>query len=238
MRTPRLGKEARDALLRQFASDTEAFKAAENIGVSRNTAYFYYTHFREAIFKHLSRAPRFSGEVEIDETTFGGYIPKHVSNYGDPEYYTTQGYKDRKRKKYKRPPKILVVGIRRRGGDVYTHIAVDRRAETLLPIVHLVVESGSTVYTDKWSGYNKLGLSGYNHVVINHSKKFASGRGEHIANIESFWREIKPKIGRYRGGFRHNFPLHLKEQEFRWNHRHEKSLLPLLTQILSLEGTY
>jgi transposase len=236
MRKPRIPIKKQKELLKQFASDTPAQSAAENIGVSRNTAYFYYTHFREAIFRHLSQAPRFSGEVEIDEATFGGYTPKKRMDQSDPLFYKTQGDRKVKIKQYKKPPKILLMGIQRRGGDIYVCKVNDRSANSLIPVVHLVVEGGTTIYTDEWSSYSKLELSGYKHIKINHSKKFAQRKGEHVNTLEAFWRERLPKIGKYKGGGRHNFPLHLKEQEFRWNYRHKKKEIQKILKKLVFSG--
>jgi len=231
LRASRISAKKQKELLKLFSLDVEAKKAAELVKVSRNTAYFYYTNFRELIFKHLSRAPRFSGEVEIDEASIGGYTPKKRPG-ADPENYAPH-VGNKIIKKYKKPPKILLMGIQRRNGDLYVQVVADRSRETLVPVIHLVVEEGTTIYTDGWSSYNKLELSGYKHFKINHDKKYANRKGEHVATIDSFWRECLPKISRYRGGFRHNFPLHLKEQEFRWNYRREKmGILPTMKKLL------
>ncbi len=274
-REPRISKKKQKELLKHFALGVPAQKTAELVHVHPNTVYMYFTHYRESIFRHLSRAPRFAGEVEIDETTFGGYRPKKRHPGADPGHYFTQGNRQQVQRPYKNPPKVLVMGIQRRGGDVYTHIIPDRSASVLIPVIHLVVEPGATIYTDEWSSYSKLALSSaidqdievkvskikalsetgkksatrwiakleqeiaalesqrYKHVKINHSKKFAERRGEHVNTLERFWGFAKEKIRGYKGGYRHNFPLHLKEIEFRWNHRNDqKEILRVLKTLV------
>ena len=47
----------------------------------------------------------------------------------------------------------------------------------------------------------------------------AADRGNHINGIESFWGYAKTRLARCRGMHPHTFLLHLKECEFRFNHR-------------------
>jgi len=44
----------------------------------------------------------------------------------------------------------------------------------------------------------------------------------HINGIEGFWGYAKSRLAKFRGMSKHTFYLHLKECEFRFNHRHEK----------------
>lgn len=229
-RTPRLSKRKRQELLESFAAGIRATDLRRKYRnkkskISYNTICAYYTFFRECIFAYLRKAPRLDGEVEIDETLFGGRARKKRLDK-DPDYYLTQGFRNKKKKKYKNP-KILVIGILKRGGDVYTHIVPDRREETLTPVIRMVVEQGAIIYTDEWSSYSKLALDGYKHIKINHSKKFVKRKGEHVNTLERFWQFAKDQIRPYKGGFRHNFPLHLKEAEFRWNVGEENVLKKL-----------
>jgi transposase-like protein len=50
-----------------------------------------------------------------------------------------------------------------------------------------------------------------------------SGENEHshINDIESFWAYAKTRLARFRGMQKHTFYFHLKECEFRFNHRHQ-----------------
>jgi len=58
--------------------------------------------------------------------------------------------------------------------------------------------------------------------------RVAHGRGEfargeaHINGIEGFWGYSKSRLTKFRGMSKHTFYLHLKECEFRFNHRHDQ----------------
>ena len=50
----------------------------------------------------------------------------------------------------------------------------------------------------------------------------------HINGIERFWGTAKTRLAKRRGLRSHLFYLHLKECEFRFNHRHENLYAVLL----------
>jgi transposase len=69
--------------------------------------------------------------------------------------------------------------------------------------------------TDGGRGYNGLVDVGYDkHMRINKSKHFAEN-GVHINGIESFWSFTKRRLAKF-NGVKKNFPIHLKECEWRW----------------------
>jgi transposase len=66
---------------------------------------------------------------------------------------------------------------------------------------------------------------------VNHSKnEFASGH-KHVNGIESFWSYAKRRLQKFNGIPKHTFELHLKETEFRFNHRHNDLYKFLLTLL-------
>lgn len=90
--------------------------------------------------RHLvaSKLPsyHFSGEVEADESYFGG-VRKGKRGRGAAG-------------------KVAVFGLLKRGGKVYMAIIPNARTETLLPIIHEKVNPDSIVYTDTFRDYNAL----------------------------------------------------------------------------------
>ena len=72
------------------------------------------------------------------------------------------------------------------------------------------------VYTDTYRSYDALNVSEFHHERINHSEIFAE-RENHINGIENFWSQAKRVLRKYNGINRKNFPLFLKECEFRFN---------------------
>lgn len=46
---------------------------AELVGVHRNTAAYYFHRLRVLIAEHVDNNSRFDGEIELDESYFGGH---------------------------------------------------------------------------------------------------------------------------------------------------------------------
>lgn len=132
--------------------------------------------------------------------------------------FTHKEYMERA-KAIRKEHKTTVFGILQRGGDVYTHIIKRNDARTLIPIVRLVVEDKTTVYTDKWRGFTDLKLDGYTHKSVNHSEEYVAKDGSHINGIESFWSFARRRLSKFNGIARTTLPLHLKECEFRYNNK-------------------
>ena len=139
--------------------------AGELVGVHRNTAVSYFMRLKHLIAAHLS-SYRLSGEVEADESYFGG-VRKGKRGRGAVG-------------------KIVFLGLLKRSGKVYTAIIPDARTETLMPIIEEQVEPDSIVYTDTFKAYNALDVSCFHHHRINHNRLFAK-RVNHINEIENFF---------------------------------------------------
>ena len=79
------------------------------------------------------------------------------------------------------------------------------------------------VNTDGWRGYDGLVDMGYDrHYRVLHSRDEYAQGAAHINGMESFGRFAKGRLHQFAGGAAHTFLLHLKEGEFRFNHRYEK----------------
>ncbi len=72
MRKSRLSKIKQERLMEHFVAGTTARCAAELIGVNRKTAAYYYHRLREIIYKAREDEMPFAGEIEVDESYFGG----------------------------------------------------------------------------------------------------------------------------------------------------------------------
>ena len=198
MRKSRLSRVKQNRLIEHFVAGTTARCASELVGVNRNTAAYYFNRLRVIISEHLEEEARefLGGEIEVDESYFGG------------------------RRKGKRGRgaggKIPVFGLLKRGGKVYTKIIPDAAGETLMPIIQEKVVPDSIVYSDCWRGYNVLDVSEFKHYRINHSKLFAN-KQNHINGIENFWNQAKRHMRKFNGVPAANFPLFLKECEWRFN---------------------
>lgn len=219
VRKARLRKNKVNSLVKSFSLDLTATQAAKLYKINRNTVNLWYRHFRELIYIASRRAPRLSGDVEIDQAFFGGSKKKKDAALvrrlaGLPAREILE-----KAKKIKPQKRSQLLGILQRGGLVYTHAIEKADAGTLLPVIHMVIEPGSTIYTDSWGGFNKLKLDDYVHKAINHSLEYSDKKGTHINGIESFWAFAKYRLDKFKGIAKSTALLHIKECEFRYNNK-------------------
>jgi len=201
-------------LIRLFALDIAAQNIAELTGLNRNTVNRYLMAIRKRIADECRQEAKLSGKVEVDESYFG---PSRV-----------RGKRGRGAGK-----KTLVFGMFKRKGKVYTEIVPDAKKATLQGVIQGKVDQDSVIHSDGWGGYDGLADVGYEkHVRITHSDdEFARDDGTHINGIEAFWGSVKTRLTARRGIRDEYLHLHLKECEFRWNHR-DDDLYHVLLDII------
>ena len=211
MRKSRLSKTKQDRLIEHFVAGTTARTTAVLVGVNKSTASYYFHRLRELIFKAVEDETPFSGEIEVDESYFGG---------------------KRKGKRGRGAAgKVPVFGLLKRGGKVYTKIIPNAKATTLMPIIQERIMPDSVVYTDCLSSYNVLDVSCFKHYRINHSELFAD-RKNHINGIENFWNQAKRHLRKFNGVPADHFHLYLKECEWRFNNPKPDNQLKMLKQLV------
>ena len=114
MRKSRISAVKQQKLREHFVAGTMARTAARLVGVNKTAAAYYYHRLRGIIYQAIADAAPFGGEIEVDESYFGG------------------------RRKGKRgrgaAGKVPVFGLLKRGGKVYAVVISDAKATTLLPI--------------------------------------------------------------------------------------------------------
>lgn len=198
-------------IIKLFELELSARKISQQVGLSYPTVLRAVTILRIAILIEDEDAEELlQGEVEIDETYFGG------------------------RRKGKRGRgafnKVPVFGILERKGVVKVEVVKDVTAETLLSMTVKTVRRGSIVYTDKFRSYDSLMFCGYRHLRVDHGKRFPHGK-VYINGLEGFWSFAKERLIKFHGVSKKKFPLYLKEMEFRYNNRNN-SVFDLLAQYL------
>jgi transposase len=220
-RQSRLSKQKRRKIVECFAADLSATQTAKVVGVNRNTVNLWYRSFREQILEDIESSPtkKLSGEIELDESYFGG--PRRKLHA-----------KDRRKRGRGAENKVPVFGVLKRDGKVYTQIIKNASKQELMPIVKQIVRKQSTIYTDKWKAYDGLVFDGYKHKRINHSKAYSNRKGTHVNGIENFWSFSKRRLAKFNGISRETFLLHLKECEFRYNHK--GAILESLVKFIKL----
>ena len=199
--------------LKLFAMDLEATKIAELSGLNRNTVNRFAKQIRVLMAEECEKEAAFNGVVEVDESFFG---PKRV-----------RGKRGRGA-----GAKTIVFGIFKRKGKVYTEIVSDCSKATLQGIIRGKVDAESVIHSDGWKGYNGLVDMEYKkHYRVRHSDDEFANRKSHINGIENFWGLAKARLAKFRGLSKEMFYFHLKETEFRLNHRNESLYSILLKTI-------
>ena len=166
VRKSQLSKSKQDRLIEHFVAGATARYAADLVRVNPKTAVYYFHRLREIIAYQLEQEADavFSGEIEVDESYFGG---------------KRKGQRGRGA-----AGKVPVFNLKR-GGKVCTKIIADASSATLYPIIECKVVPGYIVYSDSWRGYNVLNVSDFKLFRINHSKLFTDKKN-HINGIENF----------------------------------------------------
>ena len=214
LRYSKLTEKQTGRLCERFVAGTPARTAAELVGVNRNTAALFYHRLREIVAVRIEDECPIRGEIEIDESYFGG-VRKGKRGRGAAG-------------------KVPVFGILKRRGRVYTKMIPNARAVTLMPIIKAKIELDSIVYSDAFGTYDILDVSGFHHRRINHRKAFVGGAGHHINGIENFWNQAKRHLRKYNGIPRHHFHLFIKECEWRFNYGSPAQLLKTLATWIRL----
>jgi transposase len=153
-RKSRLLLSIQQDLLRYFVAGVPARTAAELTGINRNTAILFFHKLRELIADKLAiEAPFLDGEVEVDESYFGG---------------TRKGKRGRGA-----AGKVPVFGLLKRGGKVHAVMIPDAKSQmpsprcqvpdakslTLMGIMRERILLDSIVYTDCFGSYDVLDVS-------------------------------------------------------------------------------
>lgn len=178
-----------------------AVQLQRQLGLSRHeTAWTMLHKLRRAMINPL-REP-LCGEVEVDEAFIGG---RDVGRRGGRQKDGTKS--------------LIVVAVEARGkgaGRLRMRVIDDASQDTLCTFVREVIEHGSTIHTDGWSGYNPLAKLGYDHRPLSqrqHEEMLLPLAHRAISNLKT-WLQ-----GTYHGVSAAKLPTYLDEYAFRHNRR-------------------
>ena len=200
-------------VVRHFALDFTASDVAHLTGLTRKSVTSIFLRIRVRIAEECERQSPFGGEVEVDESYFGARRVRGKRGRG------ASG-------------KTIVFGVFKRNGSVYTEVVPDCKKRTLLAVIRGRIAPDAVIHSDGWRGYDGLVDVGYaKHFRVNHAAdEFARG-SSHVNGIESFWSYAKRRLQKFNGVPARTFYLHLKECEYRFNHRRTE-LSTLLLKLL------
>jgi transposase-like protein len=200
-------------IIRYFARDLTASDTSRLSSISIRSINNIYLKLRKRIVQECEQLAPLKGVIEIDESYFGPHRIRGKRGRGAGG-------------------KTIVFGIFKRGDKVYTEIVPDASKASLVRVIRGHVSIDSIIHTDGWRGYNGLVDVGFaKHFRVRHGENEFAKDNQHINGIESFWSYAKRRLVKFNGVPRSNFLLHLKETEFRFNHRN-KNLYKVLLKLL------
>lgn len=197
-------------LLVSTKNGISSYEVARSLGIKQESAWFMMHRIRYAL--EYGSLEKMDGTIEVDESMLGD---KSKNMHADR----------RAAQRAKGFPKVTVMGMRQRKGEVRTMVISNREQGTLQGRIEENIAEGSTVYTDAWKSYNGLSEK-YEHGVVDHNiGQYVSGEdGEITTNgMENYWTILKRA---YHGTYIHMADWHahryLAEEDFRFNTRAQK----------------
>jgi transposase-like protein len=183
-------------------------------GVTYKTAWRMFRQIRTLLSEEITLE---GSSVEMDETYMGG---------------RRKGYRGRPGRGDKKMTPVAGIAERTTGNRrVIAKATPDVSANTLTGMVKEYVLPESTVFTDDFSGYDRLKGHGFTHHRINHSAKIWVMGDIHTNTIEGFWSLVKRGIGGvYHQVSQKYLQSYLDEYTFRYNRRDTGNLI--FTSIL------
>lgn len=178
-------------LLQTARKGISSMQLSKELGITQKSAWFLLMRLREAFDVE---ATHLWGEVEVDESFFGG---KEGNKHADKKLRAGGGTVG----------KQAVLGMKERhGGRVQAKPIPDTTAPTIQQEINEIVREGATLYTDEHRAYNGLDEA-YRHLSVNHSKKQYRDGKAHTNSIESVWAVMKRG---YKGVYHHWSPKHTR----------------------------
>jgi len=215
-----------------------SMEISRSLGVTQKTAWFMLHRIREAMKSGsmMKMGGSDMGPVEVDET-FVGPKPQKMHNDRRLRMQTAE----------KGNQKAIVMGmLDRESRQIRAKVIPNVRRDVLQAEILNGVQSGSTVYTDGYPGYDHLLLKGYLHQVINHTQEYVRGQ-VHTQGIDNFWSLLKRTLtGTYVAVEPFHLDRYVTEQVFRYNNRATKDnpltdadrVALLLSQVAGRRLTY
>jgi len=172
------------------------------LGVHYKTAWRMFNKIRNELMCDPEPAPKLKGEVEIDETAWGGKPRRKLPTRSEQAAF--------------REAKPTILGMIERGGRVRLRVIESRRGEPLRRAVRAHLDPAAFMLTDDWVAYKPLRRE-FAHAVINHSAGDYVVGNVHTNTIEGFFGNLKTGM---RGAYKKVSPKYLQSylDEYAWRH--------------------
>jgi transposase-like protein len=194
-------------LLCEAKKGISACQIQRTLGMSYKTAWYLCHRIRAAMIE--IGKPKLNGIVEMDETYVGG-----KAKGGKANGKTGRG-----------TDKEIVIGIRKRNGDLRMFHASDVKAGTIAQFIREnVSEDVDVIMTDDFASYpfamERAGIPRTRHKTIKHSSRVYVIGDIHTNTVESAFSLLKRGImGTWHRVSAKHLPAYLDEMCFRFNNR-------------------
>jgi len=176
------------------------------LGVHYKTAWRMFNKIRNELMTEGELTSTLKGEVEIDETSWGGKPRRKFRTRSESVRFAEA--------------KPTILGMVERGGRVRLRVIESRRGEPLSSAVRAHLDPAAFMLTDDWIAYKPLRRE-YAHAVINHSAGSYVVGNVHTNTIEGFFGNLKTGMrGAYKKVSRKWLQSYLDEYAWRYNNRH------------------
>lgn len=198
-------------MLANCKNGVSSYEIHRATGISQKSAWFMLQRIRLAM--QDSNAPKLSGEVEADESYFGGKA--EFMHLDKRTRMKMAGKLDRGGY-----GKAIVLGLLERNTkQARVKVVQTPRKAELRAEIRNRVSAGAMLYTDALKSYRGLPVDGFAHEFIDHAEAYVRG-AVHTNGLENFWSLMKRTL---KGTYVSVEPFHLQgyadEQAFRYNNR-------------------
>jgi transposase-like protein len=194
-------------ILRGFAQGVPTAQLARELHCSRRNLLKLRHKFQSQAQSGLDRTPLKDTEVEADEM-YQNAGEKGIPHPDpdDPPRHRAHQRRGHGTLENDRPPVVGIVG--RQSGEVRLKVVEHADQEALESFVTETTTSGTTVYTDEWSGYHNLPALERNHATVCHTpgrREWARDddgdgiREVHNNTLEGIWTGVRNFLRTFRG---------------------------------------